>query len=106
MVLKRIGVWSLCRVLAVWYALIGLLVGGIFTIISLVGAAAGMASGEKEAAFGLLFGAGAIVAAPILYGILGLIVGALGAVFYNLTAQILGGVELDLEPIAPSAPTP
>jgi hypothetical protein len=96
-VLKRVGVWSVSRMLGVLYAALGFLVGGIFTLISLVVAAVGMASGEGEAAFGILFGVGAIVIAPIFYGTIGLVFGALGAFIYNLAAGVVGGIEFELE---------
>lgn len=100
MVLTRVGVWSVSRMLGILYGLMGLIIGAIFTLVSLLGAAFSMAAGEENAVFGLLFGAGAIVILPIFYGVLGLIVGALGGVFYNLAAKLVGGFELELEPRA------
>ncbi len=97
MVLKRVGVWSLSRMLGILYGLMGLIVGGIFTVFSLIGAAFGMAAGQDDAVLGLLFGIGAIVIMPIFYGVMGLVVGALGAAFYNLAAKLVGGVEMEFE---------
>ena len=97
MVLKRVGVWSLARMMGILYGFMGLIAGGIFTIVSLMGAAFGMAAGEGDAVWGLLFGVGAIVVLPIFYGLLGLVFGAIGAAIYNVAASVVGGVELQLE---------
>jgi hypothetical protein len=44
----------------------------------------------------LLFGIGAIIFAPILYGILGFIFGILLALFYNITTGLVGGIEIEV----------
>ena len=46
---------------------------------------------------GLMFGVGAIVFLPIFYGIMGLVGGLLAAIFYNLAAKMMGGIQIDLE---------
>jgi hypothetical protein len=98
MVLARIGIGSAAKIAGVMYAVLGLIMGGILALISMVGA--GMASGiegsELPAGFGALFGVGAIVLFPILYGILGIVFGAITAALYNLFAGMVGGLELDL----------
>lgn len=96
MVLKRIGVLSCGKIMGALYALMGLIFGAIFSLLSLVGAMAGMASGEGEAIFGLLFGVGAIIALPLFYGVLGFLGGLLTAFLYNLVAGFAGGLELEL----------
>ena len=53
---------------------------------------------EPAAAFlGPVLGVGAVVALPILYGVMGLIGGAIGALLYNAFAGMVGGVELNTE---------
>jgi hypothetical protein len=44
-----------------------------------------------------MFGVGAIVFLPVIYGVMGFITGALGAAIYNLFSGMIGGVELELE---------
>ena len=39
------------------------------------------------------FGAGMIIALPIIYGIIGFIIGVISAAIYNLIAMLTGGVE-------------
>lgn len=98
MILKRIGILSLVKMSSIVYACMGLLFGAVLTIVSLIGGALGMASGNDPAAgfFGLLFGVGAIIILPIFYGVLGAIAGAFGGAVYNLVAGVAGGVELEL----------
>jgi hypothetical protein len=46
---------------------------------------------------GALFGIGAIVLLPILYGCLGFVMTLLMAWLYNVAAGIVGGVEIQTE---------
>ncbi|MCP4654067.1 MAG: hypothetical protein GY856_01480 [bacterium] len=98
MVLKRIGVLSCGKVSGLLYGIMGLIIGAIFTLVSLLGAAIGaMSSGSNEAWFGALFGVGAIIILPIFYGVLGFIMGIISAALYNLVAGFAGGLEIELE---------
>jgi hypothetical protein len=74
----------------------GLVLGGLFSLFSLVGGAMGAMAGE-QGAWAMLFGVGAIIIAPIFYGIIGFISGGLMAWIYNIAAGVMGGVELELE---------
>jgi hypothetical protein len=103
-VVRRVGVWSAARVSGLLYALLGLVIGGLFSVFALVGAAIGAAASAAESpegalgsVAGALFGLGAVVVLPIFYGLLGLVGGALSAAFYNLAAGWVGGIELDLQ---------
>jgi hypothetical protein len=98
MVISKIGVVSLGKVMGVTYALLGLLVGGCFALISLAGAglASGSDEGQMPAFFGAMFGVGAVIFLPIFYGVMGFIGGLIGAVIYNVVAGMIGGVELDV----------
>ena len=99
MVLKRIGVISAGKVSGLLYALVGLIAGAIFTVLSLFGALAGaIASEELAPAFlGLVFGLGAVIILPIFYGAMGFFGGVISAALYNLIAGLFGGLELELE---------
>ncbi len=71
----------------------GLLIGIIFSVMSL---AAGAAGGMKGAAgIEAMFGAGAVIALPLFYGVMGYIGGILLAVMYNIVAGIVGGIEME-----------
>ena len=95
MIIKRVGPLSFARISGTLYAFIGLIVGGVFSMITMAG---GFAS-ETSASAGIaaLIGVGAIVVFPILYGVLGFVATLIGAWLYNLVAGIVGGVELDVQ---------
>jgi len=38
-----------------------------------------------------------IVFVPIIYGVIGFIIGVIGALLYNLVAKWVGGIEIELE---------
>ena len=98
MVLARIGIGSAAKIGGLLYAVLGLITGCIFALISMASAgfAAAADSGNLPAWLGAMFGVGAIVLFPILYGILGIAIGTVAAALYNLFAGMVGGLELDL----------
>ena len=101
MVIRHVGVWSVARLYGALSAAMGLLIGGIFALISLVGGAAGAFGQGADSPAGplaMMFGVGAIVLLPLCYGILGLCAGAIGAALYNLFAGMFGGIQLETEP--------
>lgn len=98
MIVTRIRPLSLARVTTAVYGAIGLVIGVIIAGISLVGAAMGLASqAGSEPWVGAIFGIGAIVAAPIFYGLLGFLGGLFTALVYNLAARAIGGVEFEVQ---------
>jgi hypothetical protein len=103
MVIRRLGVWSVAKLYAGIMATFGLIGGIFFALAAMVGGFAGAASSTDTnaglAAGGLsaLFGVGAIIFLPILYGVLGLIGGSIGAALYNLFAGLFGGVEVEVQ---------
>ena len=104
MVIRKIGVFSAGKISGSVYALMGLLVGILFSLFALLGAAAGFASDQGESAvLGLFFGVGAVVILPVFYGAMGFICGLVGAALYNLVARMVGGLEIELEGL-PGAP--
>jgi hypothetical protein len=101
MVIKRIGVISCAKVMAVLYAGIGLVIGGLYALFALIGGGAMMASGASEGAVGggVMMGLGLamVVIAPIVYGLLGFLGGLLTAWLYNLAAGFAGGIEIEVQ---------
>jgi hypothetical protein len=95
MVIKRIGPVSLAKVCGTLYAIVGVFIGGIFSLVALAGSA--MSDTSSGAGFGALLGAGAFLIFPILYGGLGFVTTLLGAWLYNLVAGWVGGVEMELQ---------
>jgi hypothetical protein len=96
--ITRIGPISVAKLAFVLYALIGLIIRCIIATASLLGATLGAANGDHSALFGAIFGVGAVILMPLMYGIFGALGAMLSAALYNLTAGVVGGVELTLEP--------
>jgi len=95
MIIKRIGPLSFAKLAAVLHAVMGLVVGGIF---SLVGLAGGFASETAGAAgVGAIIGVAAIVLFPIFYGVMGFVITLFAAWLYNFAADFVGGVEIDVQ---------
>ena len=86
--IKKIGVLSLAKIFGLLYALIGLILGALFAVLSLFGFSA-----EET---GLFFGVASIIIFPILYGIMGFVGGLITAFFYNSVASKIGGLEVEL----------
>jgi hypothetical protein len=98
MVIRRIGVGAAAKVFGTLYALWGFIFGVIVALIALAGAGLSAASDDPLPAWlGTMFGMGAVVILPVIYGLMGAIFGALTAVFYNLVAGIAGGLSFEVE---------
>ena len=98
MVLKHIGVLSAAKISGVMYAAMGLILGlilaGVFSLLPMAGR-----SSDVPAWLAPAFGIGSLIFMPIMYGLIGFVGGAIGAVIYNVFAGMVGGVELQLEPV-------
>jgi hypothetical protein len=95
MIVKRIGPLSIAKVAGMLYGILGLIVGCFVALFSLVGGAVSEELGG--AALGALFGVGAVIFLPILYGFLGFLMALVGAALYNLAAGWIGGIEVQIE---------
>lgn len=83
---------SVAKVSAALYAFFGLIFGVIMTVIAL------SATGTSEVgAFGAVFGAGAMIFLPIVYGIMGFIGGFIFALVFNLITPRAGGITIEVE---------
>jgi hypothetical protein len=94
--IKSVGVLSLAKVSGLCYGAMGLLFVPFFLLFSIVTSIAGKQAGAPP--FAPLFGVAFAVCAPILYGAMGFVLGALGAFIYNLIAGWIGGIEIELQP--------
>lgn len=94
MIIRRIGPVSCAKITGTLYAVLGLLIGGMFSLMAVAGMFASDTSGE--AGLAALAGAGAIIAFPILYGGLGFLAALIAAWLYNLLAGFVGGIELEV----------
>ena len=95
MVIRRIGPMSCARISGTLYAVMGLILGAIFSLVALAG---GFGAESPEAAgFAAVFGVAAIIILPFLYGGIGFIATFIAAWLYNVFAGVVGGIELDLQ---------
>ena len=95
MIIKRVGPVSFAKVSGFLYALIGLIVGGILSLVAMAG---GFASEEAGAAgLGAVIGVGAVIILPIMYGLMGFVATLIAAWLYNVAAGLVGGVEVDIQ---------
>src|SRR5687768_13980548 len=94
-VVRKIGVLSAAKMYGAIAAAFGVLIGCVFAVAGMIGA--GFAPEEGSALIGAMFGVGAIVLLPLIYGVMGFISGALAAALYNVFASMVGGVSLELE---------
>jgi hypothetical protein len=106
--LKRIAPLQLGVVAGVFYALFSLIFIPFFLLMALAGAFAPKSDSGSDlaAGVGIVFGFFLLLLAPIMYGILGFIFGALGALVYNLVAKWTGGVEVEVEDLPAELPYP
>ena len=100
--IRKLGVLSVAKIYALVLLVISLIISipyGLFIIIfsltgaSSIGGQGGLALGGGGIVFGLLF----MVGLPIFYGVIGFVMGAVGALIYNIFAGIIGGIEIEVE---------
>jgi hypothetical protein len=95
MVIKRVGPVSCAKIAGTLYAILGLIMGGVFSLVALAG---GFGSNTSEAgAFGAIMGVGAVIVFPICYGAMGFVASLIGAWLYNALAGMVGGIQLDVQ---------
>ncbi len=86
-------------VLGILQGLLSLIFVPFFLLFAVLGGAAAAKSGSP---FPAIFGAGFAVILPLFYAIIGFIVGALGALIYNLIAKWTGGLEFEVKDLPPA----
>lgn len=98
MIVRRVKPLSLGKILGAMYVTLGLIAGLIISAVSVLGFAIGSVAAPDELGnmAGLLFGVGAVVFIPLVYGTLGFIGGLIAALVYNLIAGVVGGLEIEV----------
>jgi len=94
MVVTRVSPLSCAKIAGVLYAIMGLLFGGLFSLLATIGAFASPDSGAGM--LGAVFGIGAVLIMPIFYGCIGFVMTLISAALYNAIAGMIGGVEIDV----------
>lgn len=96
--ITRIGVFSLARIMGGVGLVFGLLIGAIFSLVSLAGVGFAVADGSGIEGFvGLIFGIGAVIVLPLLYGGFAFLQGLLTGFVVNLALSLFGGLEIELQ---------
>jgi hypothetical protein len=103
-IIKSVGVLSLARILGLIYGCMGLIFAPFFLLFGLLAALAGQEKGPFAGIFGVIFA----LLMPVFYAAIGFVMGAIGALLYNLFARWVGGFELEIElrPATLTAPHP
>jgi hypothetical protein len=101
--IRRFGVVKTANVVAVMYVVV---IAIVFVPIAILAIVFGGASGSANAMGGvvalLVFG----FVAALFYAVIGWIFTALACAVYNLAARWIGGIELEIEPVAPPPSLP
>lgn len=91
--IRRIGILSLANVYGLLSFIMGLILGlTTFAFSNLI-----EFYNVQQDPFYQSLGFWVIVLLPILYGVVGFLAGALGALLYNLVAKYIGGIELETD---------
>ena len=88
------------------YGILGILIGAFISVAFLIGGAAASARQPLPPGLGLLFGAGAIIFVPIIYGGMGFVMSLIGCALFNWLASLVGGVRWDVEVVPPVVAAP
>ena len=92
--IRRVDPVSVGKLSGALYALVGLVGAVVFALVTLAGAVAGGADGMIGGVIGSFV---LVLVMPMFYGVMGMIIGLIGALLYNLGAGLVGGIVLDLE---------
>ena len=97
-VIKSVGVLSVAKMMGLIQACIGVVLIPFFLLIGL----AGTLANRQETPFAGMVGLVLAFCMPIIYGVMGFIMGAIGAALYNVFAKWIGGIEVQVQSPAPS----
>lgn len=100
--IEKIGVSSSAKIYGLTMGIFGVVIGIFYALF--FSAFSGLLGDDlpisSAGGLGLLM----IIGFPILYGIMGFIMGALGAIIYNFVASKVGGLEIQLSSENPLPP--
>ena len=95
MVITRIGPLSCAKITGTLYAVMGLVIGCVVTLVALAG---GFGPDSADAGvMGAIVGVGAIIILPFVYGGIGFVATLIAVWLYNLLAGLVGGIEMDVQ---------
>ena len=107
-IVKSVGVMSVARIMGLTYGCMGLLFVPFFLLIGMSSSMANHGRSPAMGIFGMGFGVVFAILMPVVYGLMGFVMGAIGGLLYNALAAWTGGFELELElrPQTLTAPYP
>ena len=111
MTIRRFGVLSVAKMSAIIWFIFGLIIGVLYGLFFMIFGAA-MSSiapegGGMGATESIVAGLVIMLAMPVTYGVMGLIVGAIGGLVYNILAGMIGGIKFEIEGVQQAyAPPP
>ena len=103
MTIKRFGVLSVAKMYGLLSFIFGLIFGvlyGLFFIIFGAAMTAAAGGGSEATAGGIstvVIGVAMMIGLPVMYGLMGFIMGAIAALVYNILAGMVGGIKFELE---------
>ena len=97
MVIKHVNPISAGKIGGALGVLLGVIIGACVSLFAMLAGGAMAASDDRPggAFIGMFLGIGAIVIAPIFYGVFMFIYGLIIAALYNFAAKWTGGLEVD-----------
>lgn len=93
MLVKRIEPLQCAKMAGTVYAILGFIGGLLFSLFALMGTGL---IGDLPLG-GAMFGIGAVILLPIVYGCIGFVAGLIMAAIFNLAANWVGGIALEVE---------
>jgi hypothetical protein len=96
-VIKAVKVLSVGKIMGAVYGAIGLLFLPFILLMGLAGSLMPHQNGQGNIGivFSLVFG----LLAPVIYAVMGFVMGALTAFLYNVFAKWVGGIEVEVQPV-------
>lgn len=101
--IKKLGILSVAKMYAAIMLVVSLLISIPYGLIIMIFGAAMMGTGQSggmaAAGGSVVAGLAVMIILPIIYSAMGFVFGALGAVLYNLFANFVGGIEVEVETV-------
>ncbi len=97
-IFKKIGIKSFAKFNALYMGLLGLIMGLAIGLPTLIMGQNANTFGEESLAanFGGGFGWAVLIGAPLLYALMGLLVGFIGGAIINLVLKLSGGIKVEI----------
>ncbi len=92
--IEKIGVSSAAKIYGLTLGILGFVIGIFYALF--LSAFSGLLGNSFPISSAGGLGIVMVISFPIIYGILGFVIGALGSVIYNFVASKIGGLEIQL----------